>query len=700
MAFDARGAPDGALGELLARSHRLGSDKRVTNFAGGNTSAKLTLADPITGSPTRVLAVKGSGGDLGTLTESGVALLVLDRVRALERLHDAGTHEDDIVAAYAACRFGDGGAVPSIDTPLHAFVDVDHVDHLHPDSMIAFAAAADGERLVAECFGDEVGWLPWRRPGFELGLALRDVRATRHPTRVGAVLGGHGMICWGATSDECEATSLRLIEQRRAIPRHTRSASPVRIAGRRDGTAPRRRARRRGGAARPGGAWTRLDRPAARRPLLRRARSSSSSSPATRHRASPRWAPRAPITSCARRSVRCSSTSGPARRSSHGSQRLRELHLAYRDEYAAYYERVRDARARRRCAAPIPAIVLVPGVGMWSFGLDAPLGARRRRVLRQRDQRDARRRIRVVVHAHPRCREVPRRVLGARGAQAPDRALRRPSLAGRVAFVTGGASGIGRAIAERLAHEGACVVVADVDGERAEKVAAAIGAERALAVEVDVIDETAVDAAFVDAGAPVRRRRPRREQRRLRQLRPRWSTPPSTTGTSSTPSWHAVRSSSSREAARMMMASGIGRRHRVRGVEERDRRRAGQRRLRRGQGRPGPPGPPARRRARATRHPGQRREPRRRRRGVGDLQQRMARQRGRGVRRGPRPARRLLRVPHACSARRCCREHVADAVVALIGRRASPGPPASSCPSTAAWRPRSCDERHSQGGLR
>ena len=173
MAFDARGAPDGALGALLARSHRLGSDKRVTNFAGGNTSAKLTLADPITRSPTRVLAVKGSGGDLGTLTESGVALLVLDRVRALERLHDAGTHEDDIVAAYAACQFGDGGAVPSIDTPLHAFVDVDHVDHLHPDSMIAFAAAADGERLVAECFGDEVVWLPWRRPGFELGLSLR-----------------------------------------------------------------------------------------------------------------------------------------------------------------------------------------------------------------------------------------------------------------------------------------------------------------------------------------------------------------------------------------------------------------------------------------------------------------------------------------------------------------------------------------------
>jgi len=204
--------PDGAFDELLGRSHRLGADKRITNFAGGNTSAKLVLPDPVTGAPVRVLAVKGSGGDLGTLTESGLALLELDRVQALEPRHAAGTHEDDIVAAYSACRFGEGGAVPSIDTPLHALVDLDHVDHLHPDSMIALATATDGEHLVLECFGSEVGWLPWRRPGFELGLEVRDFREA-HPDAVGAVLGCHGMICWAATSDDCEATSLRLIER-------------------------------------------------------------------------------------------------------------------------------------------------------------------------------------------------------------------------------------------------------------------------------------------------------------------------------------------------------------------------------------------------------------------------------------------------------------------------------------------------------
>ena len=122
---------------LLERSHRLGADRRITNFAGGNTSAKTILTDPVTGEPTRVLLVKGSGGDLGTLTADGLAALDLDRVRALERLRDEGTHEDDLVAHYDACSFGTGGAPPSIDTPLHAFLDADHVDHTHPDAVIA-----------------------------------------------------------------------------------------------------------------------------------------------------------------------------------------------------------------------------------------------------------------------------------------------------------------------------------------------------------------------------------------------------------------------------------------------------------------------------------------------------------------------------------------------------------------------------------
>ena len=201
---------DPTIAALLARSNRLGADKRVTNFAGGNTSAKLTLDDPITGAPTRVLAVKGSGGDLGTMTVTGLAFVDLERVRALERIHASGVHEDDIVAFYEYCRFGQGGAVPSIDTPLHAFIAQEHVDHLHPDSMIALAAAEGSEALVAECYGTDVGWLSWKRPGFDLGLALREFQRA-HPDAHGAILEGHGMICWADTSEECEALSIDLI---------------------------------------------------------------------------------------------------------------------------------------------------------------------------------------------------------------------------------------------------------------------------------------------------------------------------------------------------------------------------------------------------------------------------------------------------------------------------------------------------------
>ena len=156
--------------ELLARSNRLGSDPRNTNYAGGNTSAKGTATDPVTGRAAELLWVKGSGGDLGTLTAEGLAVLRLDRLRALPGVYPGPEREDEMAAASGYCAFGTGGAAPSIDTAMHGLVEAAHVDHLHPDSGIAFATAADGERLTGECFGDRVAWLPWRRPGFQLGL--------------------------------------------------------------------------------------------------------------------------------------------------------------------------------------------------------------------------------------------------------------------------------------------------------------------------------------------------------------------------------------------------------------------------------------------------------------------------------------------------------------------------------------------------
>src|SRR6204780_2866177 len=184
---------------LLARSNRLGSDPRNTNYAGGNTSAKAAATDPVTGHPAELMWVKGSGGDLGTLTADGLAVLRLDRLRALTGVYPGVEHEDDMVAAFDYCLFGKGGAAPSIDTAMHGLVDAAHVDHLHPDSGIALAAAADGEALTKACFGDRVAWVPWRRPGFQLGLDIAQVKRD-DPRAIGVILGGHGITAWGDTS--------------------------------------------------------------------------------------------------------------------------------------------------------------------------------------------------------------------------------------------------------------------------------------------------------------------------------------------------------------------------------------------------------------------------------------------------------------------------------------------------------------------
>jgi rhamnose utilization protein RhaD (predicted bifunctional aldolase and dehydrogenase) len=155
--------------QLIARSNRLGADPRNTNFAGGNTSAKGSDTDPVTGEPVELMWVKGSGGDLGTLTSSGLAVLRLDRLRALSAVYPGLDREDEMVAAFDYALHGKGGAAPSIDTAMHGLVDAAHVDHLHPDSGIAFATSADGEELTHAAFGDKVVWVPWRRPGWQLG---------------------------------------------------------------------------------------------------------------------------------------------------------------------------------------------------------------------------------------------------------------------------------------------------------------------------------------------------------------------------------------------------------------------------------------------------------------------------------------------------------------------------------------------------
>src|SRR6266567_4048897 len=200
---------------LRYRSNLLGADLRITNFGGGNTSSKIELPDPFTGKPVRVLAVKASGGDLGSIKESGFALLYLDRLEQLKQLYRGEAHEDEMVAYYPLAAFGENRVAASIDTPLHAFLPFDHVDHLHPDWAIALAASANGKRKLEEFnreFDRRIVWVPWQRPGFELALLIERA-VIDNPGAEGLILGGHGLFTWGMTQRDCYLNSIHTIDQ-------------------------------------------------------------------------------------------------------------------------------------------------------------------------------------------------------------------------------------------------------------------------------------------------------------------------------------------------------------------------------------------------------------------------------------------------------------------------------------------------------
>ncbi len=486
--------------ELLRyRSNLLGSDKRITNYGGGNTSAKVLEKDPLTGEQVEVLWVKGSGGDVGTIAMDGFATLYMDRLRALKDLYRGVQFEDEMVGYLPHCTFNINPRTASIDTPLHAYVPKVHVDHMHPDAIIAIAASADSKAITRDIFGDDIGWLPWKRPGYELGLWLEKF-CLENPHASGVVLENHGLFTWADDARACYETTIKTINK--AIEWfEKKTAGKESFGGPAHDALPA--AERQGVAARL-------------MPAIRGMISSKQhmvghfddSDPVLEFVCSRNMASLAALgTSCPDHFLRTKirplvvdfDPQAPNLESTLSG--LAAAVAAYRDDYAAYYERCKhtDSAALRD---PNAVVYLARGVGMITFAKDKATA-------------------RISAEFYTNAINVMRGASGVstyrglpeqeafdieywRLEEAKLQNLPKPkSLAGKIALVTGGAGGIGSATAERFLREGACVVLTDIDTEAlaatADNLMAHHSKDRVRFVAMDVTSEEAVEASFTRA---------------------------------------------------------------------------------------------------------------------------------------------------------------------------------------------------------
>jgi rhamnulose-1-phosphate aldolase/alcohol dehydrogenase len=478
---------------LLYRSNLLGSDQRITNFGGGNTSAKLTGRDPLTGADVEVLWVKGSGGDLGSMKLDGFATLYEEKLQGLKVLYRGPEHEDEMVALLPHCTFDLNTRAASIDTPLHGFLPYPHVDHMHPDAVIALAATTNSRELTKEVYGDSVGWLPWRRPGFELGLMLEKF-ARANPKAIGVVLESHGLFTWGPDGRSCYETTIATINKAIAWLAAKTGDKPAfggKIVESADPAARRAAAIKLmptirseiGGTERKVGHFD--DAPA----VLEFVNSKNLRALAALGTSCPDHFLRTKI-----RPLVVEPT-GDIAATLTG---LESAITAYRADYAAYYARCKhaDSPAMRD---PNPVVYLVPGIGMITFARDKATARIAGEFYRNaiNVMRGASTVGTYVGLPEQEAFDIEYWLLEEAKLQ---RMPKPKSLAGRIGFITGGASGIGRSTAARFLSEGAAVVIADIDKASLETTQAALaksyGKDNVRGVVMDVTSEEAVIRAI------------------------------------------------------------------------------------------------------------------------------------------------------------------------------------------------------------